>query len=334
MPVIELAPYFHPTQIVLVDDDIDFLGNLSLQVDADLAYLLFDSTHKALDYLNERQADRLSRNRFFREVRADRQGAGNGVSLEIDLDSLRQEMQAPDRFAQISVALVDYAMPQMDGLEFCRRIRDPHVRKILFTGVATEADAVDAFNQGIIDGYIRKHEHAVYDVLNSTIRQCQHDYMRDAFVAAADLFPLQVPNLLEDPSVAQLMDRLRRSHDTVEYYLADAPAGFWLVSGSGAVQRLVFQTDADAKARAEHSNEIGLDSAQAQQVALNELIFLSISTSEDTVENIVQPSNSMPGNDRLRWAVFDIPERHRLNHVKSSYDEFLEWLDTVGYSLM
>ena len=46
---IEVPPYFHPTQVVLIDDDIDFLGNLSLQLDADLAYLLFDSTRKALD---------------------------------------------------------------------------------------------------------------------------------------------------------------------------------------------------------------------------------------------------------------------------------------------
>lgn len=341
MSVIKTSPYYHPTQIVLVDDDIDFLGNLSLQLDADLAYLLFDSTQKALSYLNERETARDGRDRFFRAPAAgglSTNGEGGYGRLEIDTAALCREMQASDRFAQISVALVDYAMPQMNGLEFCERIHDPHIKKILFTGVATESVAVDAFNQGIIDQYIRKHEHSVYDTLNAAIRKFQCDYIRDLFVAAADVFPLNVPELLSDSGVARLLTSLRTSHGLAEYYLAPDQRGFLFADAAGQLRRLVLQSAAEARNQAEVLQESGLRSDQLRAIAANTLVAdpAVAGMERDAVaraaEQLVSPAQRLPESAGLGWAVFDAIEIG--GHLRPSYSEFLEWLDTVGYSLM
>ncbi|MGN8199129.1 response regulator [Salinisphaera sp. RV14] len=339
MATIELAPYFHPTQIVLVDDDIDFLGNLSLQLDADLAYLLFDSTHKALSYLNGRQPNGAARDRFFKALQNGHGDSGDNhrESLELDIGALHREMQASDRFAQISVALVDYAMPQMNGLEFCRQIKDPHVKKILFTGVATESVAVDAFNHGIIDQYIRKHEHAVYDTLNQAIRQFQQAYIRDVFTAAADVFPVDLPGLLKEPAVARLIERLRTERGLVEYYLAIEPTGFVFADAAGQVKRLVIQSRDERAREAQRARAAGAPAPIVDGLAAGTLMLdpnSSVYHELDWSAHTARAAELGEAADDLRWSLFDMSCTTDCIQARPSYNEFLEWLDTVGYSLM
>ncbi|AWN17384.1 response regulator [Salinisphaera sp. LB1] len=339
MATIELAPYFHPTQIVLVDDDIDFLGNLSLQLDADLAYLLFDSTHKALGYLNGRQPNGTARDRFFKAVPNGHGDSGKNhrESLALDISALHREMQASDRFAQISVALVDYAMPQMNGLEFCRQIKDPHVKKILFTGVATESVAVDAFNHGIIDQYIRKHEHAVYDTLNQAIRQFQQEYIRDVFTAAADVFPVDLPGLLKEPAVARLIERLRADQGLVEYYLAVEPTGFVFADAAGQVKRVVIQSRDERAHEAQRARAAGAPAAIVDGLEAGTLM---LDPNSSVYHELDWSAHTAPGAELgdaagdLRWSLFDMSCTGGGIQARPSYNEFLEWLDTVGYSLM
>lgn len=342
---IEVAPYFHPTQIVLIDDDIDFLGNLSLQLDADLAYLLFDSTRKALAYLEQQQGKSATRSRFFREYEpsADGERRGNRDLLEVDTDALYREMYSIDRFSRVSVVLVDYAMPQMNGLDFCKSISDPHIKKVLFTGVATEAVAVDAFNSGLIDQYIRKHEHAVYDKLNKTIRQFQQDYIHDLFVTASDVLPLSMPALARDLALATLIDKLRSTQGLVEYYFTNKPAGFFFATADGVVKRTVIQTASECRAQAQRLDRAGAPEALSYRVSQGEVILdpdvePSCLKEDDEAQwaSRVEPACAMPGAPGEQcWAVFNaIESGDRPARVKPSYNEFLAWLDTVGYSLM
>ncbi|WP_198025011.1 response regulator [Salinisphaera hydrothermalis] len=324
---------------MLIDDDIDFLGNLSLQLDADLGYLLFDSTHKALSYLNGRQSNGVARGRFFsgltnghRELEPDRR-----EPIELDVDALQREMHSSDRFSQISVALVDYAMPQMNGLEFCQQIQDPHVKKILFTGVATESVAVDAFNRGIIDQYIRKHEHAVYDTLNQAIRAFQREYIRDVFVSAADVFPINVPDILKEPAVGQLLERLRADRGLVEYYLANDPSGFVFADADGHTKRLVIQNRDERAREVQRARDAGapasiVDGLAAGAIMLDpgSAVYHELNWSVHTAP----AAELVDSTDSLRWSLFETPATQAGMQPRPSYNEFLEWLDTVGYSLM
>src|SRR5699024_5604677 len=138
METLSILPYFHPTTVVLVDDNLDFLGNLSLQLDADLAYRLFDSPNKALEQLNNAARTRPLSERFFATIKDNRQGVPAEPVLRLDLAAIQREVRNTHRFAETAVVMVDYAMPKMNGLEFCKQIRNPHVKKVLFTGVADE----------------------------------------------------------------------------------------------------------------------------------------------------------------------------------------------------
>lgn len=42
--------------------------------------------------------------------------------------------------------VVDYSMPEVDGIQFLTSIRNANCMKILLTGIADEREAVAAFN--------------------------------------------------------------------------------------------------------------------------------------------------------------------------------------------
>ena len=335
-----LAPYFHPTQIVLVDDDIDFLGNLSLQLEADLPYLLFDSTQKALGYINDREDEAPSRQRFFKL----QEEADGRRRVTLDTEALAREMHFTNRFSRISIAMIDYAMPRMNGLEFCRRIGDPHIKKILFTGVATEAEAVEGFNAGVIDRYIRKSEHNVYEHLNRTIRELQHDHILDMFTTAIDMFDVEVPALLADEAIAQLLATLRSRYEFVEYYMVLNPTGFVLIDGDGELYRLVIVDEDEQKALVEQAVALGAPTECVRLLQAGENLldpaFLGRASnaageSYRHWKSHMRVAERVEGARTYRWAVFESdPEEHGMSRPKATFNRYLEWLDTVGYSLM
>ena len=342
MTATELVPYFHPTQIVLVDDDIDFLGNLTLQLEADLAYLLFDSTAKALTYVNDGQPQDGTRQRFFRiagsEPRSISVAEANAPArVTLDTDAIRREMLFTNRFSRISVVMVDYAMPQMNGLEFCERIDNPYIKKILFTGVATEADAVDAFNRGVIDRYIRKSEHQVYEHLNRTIRELQHAHIRDTFAAAGEVFEVESPSFLEDPAVASLMATLAAGHGFVEHYLCANPPGFILIDGDGRMRRLVLYDGAERARQMNAARRAGAPAACLEALAEGRVVF-DPAAGEDRFERWARDTSAaerLEGRELYAWSLFHhVPELDASGGPTATYNRYLEWLDTVGYALM
>ena len=341
----ELLPYYHPTQTVLVDDDIDFLGNLSLQLDADLAYLLFDSTEKALDYINEREAGRPSRRRFF-DIGSDGAGQTDGnppSTVRLDNTALLNEMYYTNRFSQLSVAMVDYAMPRLNGIDLCRQIKNPNIKKILFTGVATEADAVEAFNQGVIDRYIRKSEHKVYETLNRTIRELQHAHIRAMFDAAGEVFEIEHPAVLSNKDVISLMQELHARYQYVEYYLTARPSGFMLVNAEGQVHRLVLGDERWFDEQARRARQAGAPAECVDALNRREVVFNPAAIDPEAAQNDVFrhwsehscPTAPLAGGGAYHWALFEYPDALPARHPPiANYNRYLEWIDTLGYSLM
>jgi CheY-like chemotaxis protein len=341
----EILPYFHPTQVVLVDNDVNFLGNLSLQLDADLAYLLFDSTEKALHYINDRENRVPSASRFFRPIAQAGQPVERGPSaaMQLDFDAIAQEMFFSNRFSRISVAMVDYAMPQMNGLELCRRIRDPSIKKILFTGVATETDAIEAFNNGVIDHYIRKSEHRVYETVNRRIRELQIEHIREFFDNASGMFRVTTPAFLADRGVIELVEELRQEFAYVEHYLVEDPDGLLLIAANARIKRLVLADVNCSIRQSEWMAAAGAPESLSEQVLAGDLILDPSAVSNQERSGGVQsqwlshlrPGNRLPGSSAYRWALFDVQEIPNVSgRAVSSFNQYLDWIDRQGFSMM
>ena len=246
-----LPPFYFPTTCVFVDDSTDFLANLSLQLDSQLSYRLFDSPIDALVTLNTQHREMTLTQKYFSRYRYVEDFSLSNHVIDLDLSKIHREVYDEDRFAEISVAVIDYVMPEIDGLEFCRQMKNPLIRKVLLTGKADEKFAVHAFNEGLIDRFIRKNDAAALTKLNQIIVELQQEYFRTAQQPLSDTLMVGTPRFLHDRQFAALFRTLCAQHKIVEFYLCANPDGMLMLDSTGAASLLVVYTEKDLQAQYE-----------------------------------------------------------------------------------
>ncbi|MGK5038224.1 hypothetical protein [Janthinobacterium sp. LB3P118] len=114
----QLPVYTHPTLSVLIDDSDSFLKSLAFQLDPGLARKTFHDTSSVLHWL--RHSTPLGEMPL--HVNFDTQNLPpDQCNVALDLERIWRISAQAQRFAVPSVLVVDYSMPQMNGLEFCQR---------------------------------------------------------------------------------------------------------------------------------------------------------------------------------------------------------------------
>lgn len=235
-------PFYFPTQIVLVDDDPDFLEGISLMLNKNLGFKLFQSPTAALKHVNSAH---LQVNILQRCYTSYKTGPQDSDALShIDIGKIHHEVLNGFRFQTCSTVIVDYSMPEMNGLEFLKSLKNPFIRKVLLTGQADMELAIKAFNQQLIDQFIDKHDPRLKPKLNATIMAFQEQYFRSSFKLITD--PILANNqdgFLLSPEFQEFFTELRKKLNCVEYYLLDSPhTGFLLVDAEGKRQCLLIYT--------------------------------------------------------------------------------------------
>ncbi|MBA1149039.1 response regulator [Ectothiorhodospiraceae bacterium WFHF3C12] len=310
-------PYRFPVTTVIVDDDTDFLNNFALELGDDLAYRLFDSPGQALGFLEDRRASLPPL--YQRCFSPHRDAVGWPMRdhyLRLDVSSLERESLNPNRFGEVGVILVDYAMPEMDGLAFCERIADEQVKKILFTGVGDEKVAVQAFNDGLIDRYLRKHETGVIEQVNRTIRELQSQYFRDVGDLIHQSLRKGEAEFLEDAAFARYFDELCEARGIVEYYFVAEPNGFLMLDADGNPGRLVVLTDEDMQAHWEIASDQECPPALAEAISRRSIVPYFWRTGgyyrPECVdwEDFVYPAQAIDGRQRYYAAYVDAPQAY------------------------
>ena len=227
-----LSYCYFPTTVMFIDDSRPFLENMSLKLDRNLIYKLHDQPLVALQALNAmRSVNNLSASLFkqLSEDETDGDQAGHYL-IDIDLSCISQQLYDAKRFSYVSVVVVDYSMPQLDGLEFCRRITDPAIKKIMLTGEADHRIAVNAFNEGLIDKFIIKDSMHMMNELNSAIQQFQYEYFSDLSLPVIKAVTQKTLSPLVDYNFINFFKKLCEEKNITEFYLLDSMGSFLLLT--------------------------------------------------------------------------------------------------------
>ena len=307
MRQLTLSPYFHPTTVVLVDDNEAFLHSLTLEMPASMAFHGFTSPEAALDFLNEpNELPPLVDRCFTLERSHDTQAV-----IHLDLGLIEQEINHLQRFRRVSVVLVDYAMPSVDGLEFCERLLDPYPRRAMLTGVADEKLAVEAFNAGLIHRYIPKHKATAVEAVIAFIAELEREYFNQYLARLRTALTINPPGFLVDPEVAVHVQQLLQDERVAEYYLVTDPPGFLMLRSNGSVLRLVLLDDSSRRQQIELVRHFDAPADIRRGIENGELIGLFSGES---------PADYF-GEEPYPWAEKVVPAR-RLNGTAG-------WLEAV-----
>lgn len=280
--------FYYPTQVVLVDDDPDFLDAVSLILPRDLSYRLFQSARQALTHINDAQQHAELIRRVYSSYKT---GPFDSDTLtHIEINELYKEVYNAQRFSTPSVVVVDYSMPSMNGLEFCASLTNPYVKRILLTGQADTDLAVQAFNAGLIDQFISKKDQDLEEKLKRSIATLQQQYFSKSFKLITDpVIANSQSRFISNPDFIAYFNALREQHKIIEYYLIDEPySGFALLNAKGELSILLILPELGLEEHIRQCNTVGAPRQLVEALRKGELVPLfNISDDNEHIKKLL-----------------------------------------------
>lgn len=235
MANISLLPFEHPTTVVLVDDEQDYLRGLSIALGRNFNVRSFTNPEPA-------------RAAF---------AAQGGLFAEINHPEQVPRLTDRTRFDLLSVLVTDYEMGTSNGVDLCRRLENRAIGRILLTGKVDERFAVRAFNEDIIDRYVRKDDPQFIELTRQFIAGLQQDYFQRSAASHDDPRYLEKAGYLFDPVFAKYFRESRLDNSIIESYLNFDLPGFYMADGDGDLLLFLVLTEsriAEHIERAENHN--------------------------------------------------------------------------------
>ena len=320
-----LSPYYFPTTVVFIDDDANFLENISGSMPDDIALRTFVQPRRALEHIEECSHDTPVPERCFVLPDMDE----TDVPVRLDLTSITETLYSEQRFAEVTVVVIDYDMPRMNGLEVCRELEGRPMKKILLTGKADESTAIRAFNAGLIDHFIAKGEKGINKLLEETIRRLQQSYFREVAAPIVPALGRFVSGFLSDPAFSHFFRAQMAEHGWVEFYLDPIARGLLCIDARGQSTLLLVGHQRQLEKAAQRLDRQGKSAELAALLRRGEVILNPYDDDGDwrTATKLAQ---AVAGSD---WLVAEV---HDPGHLKIqserlfSYHYYLDILDYMA----
>lgn len=268
--MINIHPYYHPTKVILIDDDTGFLNSLSRQLDTDALFQCYSDVNSALTDINTQYHPGIYET--CRGKPTEQIGLLSAQLVPWDFSCIYEQVINNHRFQEPSVVVVDYRMPSINGLELCSKIQKPEIRKVLLTGVFDTSEAINALNDGIISAYLNKNDTDLSEKINSIIHKQQDNYFteinRHFYTSGAE-----TPGFLRDNSFKAYFTELCDKHEICEYYLTTDPYGILMYGKSkNDYYRLLVFTEDEMRTQWEIAESQYAPAELTKQLALNTII--------------------------------------------------------------
>lgn len=266
----QIYPYYHPTKVVLIDDDTNFLNSLSRQLNNDALFKCFSDVKSAIKDINAQYHPGIYES--CRGTPTDQIGSLSAQLVPWDFSCIIEQALNAQRFEETSIAVIDYYMPSMNGLELCSKIQRSEVRKILLTGVFDTTEAIGAMNDDIISAYLSKNDADLSEKINKLISKQQQAYFSEInkrfYASGAD-----IPDFLSDGAFVSYFSDIYEKHDICEYYLSTDPYGiFMLGKNKENFYQLLVYTDAEMRAQWEIAESQYAPAELIKKLAVNSVI--------------------------------------------------------------
>ena len=332
----QLPLFRHPTMTVLIDDDRSSLATLQFQLEPSIAKRTFNKARAAARWIADAFKDLLvtGATLAFSPVNRNLETAIHNVDVE--LDQIYRYVGDPQRFLLPTVVVIDYLMPDMDGLEFCKSVADLPCKKILFTSLDDDKVAIDAFNKGLIDRFVRKQEPTALDQIEAGIDILQNQWFLEQSRAQVERLDRQTFSFLSDVAVCALIKDLCDRYGYVEYYLLTSPSGFLFFDTNGRSTLMVIQTEMSLHGQADIAADAGVPHALLEDLVKCRVV--PFFRSHDGMWHadmkgdpaaFCKPAQICSGDEPYYWALFE-PPAHWAKRAPYSHSRFLREHNAVG----
>jgi len=164
---------FYSMKKIILDDDHAFSQSILLKMQGK-NFISYNSPRDTLDYLLQVYQPILVKSDLI-DKNSSLADSFTQHIININVEKLKKILFEPVH-QDISVILVDYHMPDMNGIDFLNQIRHLPMRKALITGENDYKIAIDAFNSGLVDAYLRKDDPDFPDKIQKIVSELEWKY--------------------------------------------------------------------------------------------------------------------------------------------------------------
>ena len=253
-----MHPFFHPTTLLVLDDDPYYVESFKFHFGDQFPCVSYTQPERAIEHVLSQEAQRPTFERLLERSIASSVGhPGEMESVSAGTEQIVRIVADANRFRRVSVLIVDYDMPSMTGVQVCRALHHLPVRKLLLTGKAGVDTAISAFNEGVIDTFLTKHDPEIEKTLPRQVLRLQDEYFATTTKALALSLGRREMPFVTDAGVVEIIENLIKSRNIVEHYATAKPSGALLVDHNGVAMMLVVLDSESLRAQWEVARDNG-----------------------------------------------------------------------------
>ncbi|MGD9153367.1 MAG: response regulator [Gammaproteobacteria bacterium] len=334
----KIACCFYPTKVIVIDDQQSYLNRISLEIGKDIDIDCFAEAKEAVDFLKKQPKVDFLSSKLLSSLK-DRENIGDlendyieRAYTAINVFDIHKMIYNTDRFKQIIVIIVDYAMPEMDGLQVSEALKNIPFKIIMLTGKAPPDVVIKAFNAGFIHRYVSKDSSDFKKELENAIFDLQKAYFYESSETAIKSLAISPTSCLGDTKFAEFFNEFCRKENVVEYYLMNEAGSYLLLDMQGNPSILAVKTERDMSEYAEIARDY--DAPQKITEALTSYKKLLFLFNEDDQYNVPienwddysYPATKLKGDkDIFYYSHIKNVDKYDIDKSKIvSYQSFLE----------
>lgn len=216
--------FYHPIKVIFLDDNRAFLDALDLEFSNQINMLTTSNPDKTLQIIGNHNKD-INKPIFklMNDVNVD---TINNRFIDFAVSNLLNLIYDKTRFDNVAVLVVDYEMPDINGIEFCQRLKKRKIFKIMLTAEADKDTAIKAFNNGLIDKFIFKTSEDLYPEITLAMHELSQRYFRELSLNIIKGHESSINDLFDNELYQQLFTKVASQVQAVEYYLVDNSGSF------------------------------------------------------------------------------------------------------------
>lgn len=238
---------YFPLLTVLIDDNIEFLQLLQRLLGERKNIAGFSNATQLFHFIEKyKNTKTVPLHSYFSLREGDTNLSAEPVDIQVS--DIAKILQRKDRFNEPGVMLVDYAMPEMNGVEVSQKMKQDlltSVKIIMLTGEADDQVPVYAFNEAFIDKFIRKNVENYLHKVKETIADLEMKYFQEMSNTILEAFRARSNFILEEPEFIRLFNQLCEENKIQEYYLFEDSGSFILLDEDNNMIRLIIKTEKD-----------------------------------------------------------------------------------------
>jgi CheY-like chemotaxis protein len=124
-----ISPFYFPTTVLICDDDNLMLDFLNAELGDEFKLITTTSSNEALSLAYQRTADCIDISEFIANESESSLQNENVSTTRFNFSAILKIRNQPMRQNLLSVLISDYAMPEVSGLELCKKLYNYPIKK-------------------------------------------------------------------------------------------------------------------------------------------------------------------------------------------------------------